>query len=45
MRPLRFAMSVALILTCVGVPARATSVYDYKPKEYVIVGGGLKKLG
>jgi hypothetical protein len=41
MRPLRFAMSVALVLTGVGVPARATSIYDYKAKEYVIVGGGL----
>jgi hypothetical protein len=35
------AMSAALALTCVGLPAQATSVYDYKPKEYVIVDGGL----
>jgi hypothetical protein len=35
------AMSAALVLTCVGVPAQATSVYDYKPKEYVLVDGGL----
>jgi hypothetical protein len=35
------AMSAALVLTYVGMPARATSVYDYKPKEYVTVDGGL----
>lgn len=35
------AMSAALILTCVGMPAQATSVYDYKPKEYALVDGGL----
>jgi hypothetical protein len=43
MRQPLLAISAALILTCVGlpVPAGATSVYDYKPKEYVIVDGGL----
>src|SRR5580704_4347788 len=35
------AMSAAFVFSCVGMPARATSVYDYKPKEYVIVDGGL----
>jgi hypothetical protein len=35
------AMSAALVLTFVGMPAQATSVYDYKPKEYVTVDGGL----
>ncbi|MGD0150803.1 MAG: hypothetical protein ABSB77_19665 [Xanthobacteraceae bacterium] len=41
MRPPLFAISAALVLACVGMPARATSVYDYKPNEYVIVDGGL----
>ena len=41
MRQPLLAISVALILTCFGLPAGATSVYDYKPKEYVIVDGGL----
>jgi hypothetical protein len=35
------AISAALVLTCAGMSARATSVYDYKPKEYVIVDGGM----
>jgi len=39
-RPL-LAMSAALVLACVGVPAQATSVYDYKSNEYVVVDGGL----
>jgi hypothetical protein len=41
MRQPLLAISAALILTCFGLPVRATSVYDYKPKEYVIVDGGL----
>jgi hypothetical protein len=41
MKQSMLAMSAALALTCVGVPAQATSVYDYKPKEYVTVDGGL----
>jgi len=43
MRQPLLAISAALVLTCVGLPVRAgaTSVYDYKPKEYVIVDGGL----
>jgi hypothetical protein len=41
MRQPLLAISAALILTCIGLPVRATSVYDYKPKEYVIVDGGL----
>ena len=41
MRQPLLATSVALILTCFGLPAGATSVYDYKPKEYVVVDGGL----
>ena len=28
-------------MTCFGLQAGATSVYDYKPKEYVVVDGGL----
>jgi hypothetical protein len=41
MRQPLLATSVALVLSCIGIPVRATSVYDYKPKEYVIVDGGL----
>jgi hypothetical protein len=41
MRQPLLAISAALILTCIGLAVRATSVYDYKPKEYVIVDGGL----
>jgi hypothetical protein len=41
MRQPLLATSAALILTCIGLPVRATSVYDYKPKEYVIVDSGL----
>jgi hypothetical protein len=41
MRQPLVAMSAALVLVCVGMPARATSVYDYKPNEYVIVDGGM----
>ena len=41
MRQPVLAMLAALVLTCAGVPARATSVYDYKAKEYVTVDGGL----
>jgi hypothetical protein len=41
MRQPLLAISAALVLTCIGLPVRATSVYDYKPKEYVIVDGGL----
>ena len=41
MRQPLLAISAALILTCIGLQAGATSVYDYKPKEYVIVDGGL----
>jgi len=41
MRQPLLAISVALVLSCIGRPAGATSVYDYKPKEYVIVDGGL----
>jgi hypothetical protein len=35
------AISAALVVTCVDMPAQATSVYDYKSKEYVTVDGGL----
>jgi hypothetical protein len=41
MRQPLLAISAALVLTCIGLPVRATSVYDYKPKEYVTVDGGL----
>jgi hypothetical protein len=41
MRQPLLAISAALVLTCIGLPVRATSVYDYKPKEYVIVDGGM----
>ena len=41
MRQPLLAMSAALVLACLGMPARATSVYDYKRNEYVIVDGGL----
>jgi len=41
MRQPLLAISAALVLASVGMPARATSVYDYKPNEYVIVDGGL----
>jgi hypothetical protein len=41
MRQPLLATSVALVLTCVGLPVRATSIYDYKPREYVVVDGGL----
>jgi hypothetical protein len=40
MRQPLLAISAALVLTCAGLPAGATSVYDYKPKEYVVVDGG-----